>query len=451
MKRLLLIVLPLLLIVGCSQKPVDETTLIGKDGVMYLPNSAKPYTGEVFTNYSTGEKFYQGTYDNGLLIQYSYLNKDGSVKEPINFDLLITRGELLYEVNGQKPYTGDVFGLHNNGNRSRSGSLKGGKLHDEWIEWYENGQMLIKEMYVGGLKNGSYNSWFENGQKWTEGTFKNGKEVGLVTRWYENGNIKETINYSLGLKNGPYQYYISDGTLRIKGQYSNDEVSGSLEYFFPSGTKLSTQKFVSNSVINLTKNTKYDMGFKALTFNNLKNIVIEGNGSEIYVPSAYMEVVDIVGSENIIFNNITIGHRVDGLCSEPVVFVTESNQIIFNNCDLYGSGYVGIIGRSSQIIVNNSIIRETESNICEGYQSDFKFNKTIFKDCNKGFSNHNENYWTTDRMSGKKAWGGIFYINNCEFIIDKFNNSQVIDYNEGVFSLKNSIFNGTKMENIDLP
>ena len=39
MKRLLLIVLPLLLIVGCSQKPVDETTLIEKDGVMYLPNS----------------------------------------------------------------------------------------------------------------------------------------------------------------------------------------------------------------------------------------------------------------------------------------------------------------------------------------------------------------------------------------------------------------------------
>ena len=65
MKKLLQIVIPLLLIVGCSQKPTDETTLIEKDGVMYLPDSDKPYTGEVFTNYDTGEKLYQGTYENG--------------------------------------------------------------------------------------------------------------------------------------------------------------------------------------------------------------------------------------------------------------------------------------------------------------------------------------------------------------------------------------------------
>ena len=79
MKRLLLIVLPLLLIVGCS-KPIEDSTLINKDGLMYSPDSDKPYTGEVFINYSTGEKLYQGTYENGLLVQYSYLNKDGSVK-----------------------------------------------------------------------------------------------------------------------------------------------------------------------------------------------------------------------------------------------------------------------------------------------------------------------------------------------------------------------------------
>ena len=55
--------------------------------------------------YDTGEKEYQGTYENGLLIEYSYLNKDGSVKEPVNGETLIDRGGLLYEVNGQKPYT----------------------------------------------------------------------------------------------------------------------------------------------------------------------------------------------------------------------------------------------------------------------------------------------------------------------------------------------------------
>ena len=40
MKRLLLIVLPLLLIVGCS-KPISEETLIDKDGLIYLIGSQK--------------------------------------------------------------------------------------------------------------------------------------------------------------------------------------------------------------------------------------------------------------------------------------------------------------------------------------------------------------------------------------------------------------------------
>ena len=131
MKKIFLIILPLLLIVGCS-KPVEESTLINKDGLMYLPDSDSPYTGEVFTNYDTGEKEYQGTYENGLLIEYSYLNKDGSVKEPVNGETLIDRGGLLYEVNGQKPYTGDVFELYKDGGRKSTGSIKGGKKDRLW-------------------------------------------------------------------------------------------------------------------------------------------------------------------------------------------------------------------------------------------------------------------------------------------------------------------------------
>ena len=199
MKRLLLIVLPLLMIVGCS-KPVEDSTLINKDGLMYITDSDKPYTGEVFTNYSTGEKEYQGTYENGLLIQYSYLNKDGSIKEPVNIETLIDRGGNLFEINGQKPYTGDIFELYPNGNKKLSGSLKGGKFDGELIEYYSNGQMLIKEMYVGGVKNGSYNSWFENGQKKSEVTFKDGKEDGKATKWYKNGQMREEATFKDGEK-----------------------------------------------------------------------------------------------------------------------------------------------------------------------------------------------------------------------------------------------------------
>jgi len=249
MKRLLLIVLPLLMIVGCS-KPVEDSTLINKDGLMYITDSDKPYTGEVFTNYSTGEKEYQGTYENGLLIQYSYLNKDGSIKEPVNIETLIDRGGNLFEINGQKPYTGDIFELYPNGNKKLSGSLKGGKFDGELIEYYSNGQMLIKEMYVGGVKNGSYNSWFENGQKWTEGTFKNGEWDGLQTEWYENGQIifEKIYNNGFEIKKKEWSYW-GNGQKKEEVTFKDGKKDGLQTEWYKNG-----QKWTEGNLILVTDN-----------------------------------------------------------------------------------------------------------------------------------------------------------------------------------------------------
>ena len=163
-----LFITSLMLFVGCGsseKEPVDETILINKEGVMYLPDSDTPYTGEVFTNYDTGEKEYQGTYENGLLVSYSYLHKDGRVKDPVNGETLIDRSGLLYEVNGQKPYTGDVFELYDDGGRKHSGSLKGGKKDKLWTEWSDNGKKQRELTYKDGILDGKSTDWYENGQK----------------------------------------------------------------------------------------------------------------------------------------------------------------------------------------------------------------------------------------------------------------------------------------------
>ena len=64
MKRLLLIVLPLLLIIGCS-KPIEDSTLIKKDGLMYHPDSKELYSGKVISKYIGGKKKIEGSYKDG--------------------------------------------------------------------------------------------------------------------------------------------------------------------------------------------------------------------------------------------------------------------------------------------------------------------------------------------------------------------------------------------------
>jgi len=227
MKTKILFITSLLLIVGCS-KPVEDSTLINKDGLMYTPDSDKPYTGEVFTNYSNGEKEYQGTYENGLLIQYSYLNKDGSVKEPVNGENLIERGGLMYEVNGQNPYTGDVFELYDNGNRKLSGILEGGKLvnRTEW-KYFENGQKRKEEKYKDGKEHGLWTSWYENGKKKDERAYKEGKELDSFNTWDKNGKIMvkdgnglNTWWYGNGQKNSETTF--KDGKVLFSIEWNED-------------------------------------------------------------------------------------------------------------------------------------------------------------------------------------------------------------------------------------
>ena len=72
--------------------------------------------------------------------KWTTYNEDGSVKVPVNGETLIDRGDLLYELNGQKPYTGDVFELYKDGGRKLGGSIKCGMKNKLWIYYHENGQ-----------------------------------------------------------------------------------------------------------------------------------------------------------------------------------------------------------------------------------------------------------------------------------------------------------------------
>jgi len=110
MKKLLLIILPLLLIVGCS-KPLDDESLIDRGGVKNQQDS-------------------------------------------------------------QKPYSGKVFRLNENGEKKLEGSYKNGKLDGKWTEWHENGIQASEITYKEGEIVGIWISWNDQGQKEWEGTIE---------------------------------------------------------------------------------------------------------------------------------------------------------------------------------------------------------------------------------------------------------------------------------------
>ena len=114
MDKILLFIISLLLIVGCSKR-VEQSELINKDGLMYLQDSDSPYSGEVFRDWFNDNKYLEGTY------------KDGKV------DGLWTQW-----------YSG--------GNKSFEGTYKEGKKDGLWIEWTEEGKKKSKTKWKNGKK-----------------------------------------------------------------------------------------------------------------------------------------------------------------------------------------------------------------------------------------------------------------------------------------------------------
>jgi len=141
MKRLLLIVLPLLLIDGSSEVEGQQQQLI-----------------PVVTTYKDGNI-------SGITYHKKTQNGIQKVKEEGYFG----------NVHGQKKYEGTF-----------KNDLKDGK----WTEWRINGQKSYEGTYKDGELDGLETRWYNNGQKKYEWNFKVGKRISFK-EWNEDGSVKE--------------------------------------------------------------------------------------------------------------------------------------------------------------------------------------------------------------------------------------------------------------------
>ena len=129
MRKLLLITLPLLLIVGCSSSP-----------------------------------------------------------EPINYETtLIEREGVFYTIDKNKPYSGKVFSLYDDGNKESEWTLKNGKLDGLYTLWYKSGRKWLQNTYKDGKLDGLSIYWDRKELLDTKRTYKNGELI-LQKCWDEDGN-----------------------------------------------------------------------------------------------------------------------------------------------------------------------------------------------------------------------------------------------------------------------
>ena len=130
-----------------------------------------------------------------LLILSSYSHSEG-----ISPDQLVKKDGIYYEVNSNTPFTGSV------------------------MEYYENGQLKIRENFKDGKEEGLSEYFHENGELEFRGNVKEGKEDGLWESYHENGQLESRGNLKEGESDGLWEYFDEDGNLTNTEEYKDGEL-----------------------------------------------------------------------------------------------------------------------------------------------------------------------------------------------------------------------------------
>ena len=134
-----------------------------------------------------------------------------------------------------------------------------GRLDGEWEEYYEKGQLFIRENWKDGNRHGIYESFHKNGQLMTKDNWVEGELVGLQEGYFDDGKLYFRNNFKYKTLHGPSETFHVNGNLASSG-------------YFKRGKKIGIWKFFSIENRNeLTITEKFDSNLKE-TFDSKGNL-----------------------------------------------------------------------------------------------------------------------------------------------------------------------------------
>ncbi len=270
-----------------DQKEITTNVIWKKDGIAYLPNENKPFTGKYEEFHSNGEKKYVTIYDDGKRKKGIYWDEKGEhefehlVEKYYKTSIVIEeKNGVSYLPNTDKPYTGISEEYYASGRTKAKKSYINGKQDGKQESWYENGQKEFEVCWKNGKHDGIEKYWhengqktaldsyskngrdrtltlfYENGQKATEMNYKNGKYNGLTTAWYENGQKSLEENYKDDEKDGTATFWHGNGQKGIETRYKNGKQNGVETSWDEDGKKIGDLTYKDDALIeNSTKKT----------------------------------------------------------------------------------------------------------------------------------------------------------------------------------------------------
>jgi len=237
MKQTLLIISALMLIVGCGSDSIklDINNLIDRGSLMYAPNDEKPYTGDVFELYEDGKKKLDGNYRKGLMNgEWTYYHENGQIMSKGNYK------------NGDGSYPDD----YPDSLKSIYPPIDG--RSGKWTEWWPNGQKKLAVTIKDGEVDGKSTYWSPDSKESSEFFWKDGQPWdGKLTFWYENGQKEAEATFKDGKENGLFTKWYENGHKEFEKTYKDGELIERL-LWYENGQKAAEVTYKDGELIEET-------------------------------------------------------------------------------------------------------------------------------------------------------------------------------------------------------
>lgn len=105
---------------------------------------------------------------------------------------------------------------------------------------------------------------------------------------------------------------------------------------------------------------------RELVVAGMNNLTIEGegNGAHIIVTPRYAFVLNFIGCKNVKLLNLTLGHTEEGYCQGGVVGLSGCENVVIDQCDMFGCGTEGICAEyTKKLVCTSSFIRDCSYDI----------------------------------------------------------------------------------------
>lgn len=323
-----------------------------------------------------------GAYNaSGTDMKSGVISAKGDILIPMKYESIeaVRPGRYLVDVNGKRGLMDDkgTWLLQPEYDVSMMMGEEGGEMMDyqptpeHFVLLFKNGVGSLFD--TNGKKVGGDKQWLYGGYTSKYGyatvTDINGREttVGPDGRIYAKDPVLKKVTVST--VQAMFEAIGNDTEITLEdGIYDMSRVSGGSEYAV------------------IFDFSEYDMEDRTIAIKNVKNLHLRAKNTgkvKLVTTYAFVPVLRIEGGFNISIQGVSMGHDIaPGMCDGSVVDVEGVSLLTINDCDLYGSGTVGLEAMGCSFIrMNNTVIREcTRGLLYLENTSDTRFSKCTMKD-----------------------------------------------------------------------